>query len=116
DSVGRPCVTIEGLDPPVSESHATALALVLHELATNAVKYGALSAEGGRIAIVVKEERQGYRLDWRETGGPPVVEPESGAGFGSGLIRRLAALQLGHEPELHWAATGLEVTIRVTVK
>lgn len=116
DHEGRLCVTVEGFDPPVTESHATALALVLHELATNAVKHGALSCEGGRIAIRVVEEPGGYHLFWRESGGPPVMEPAGGTGFGSGLIRRLAALQLGHEPQLHWAAAGLEVTVRVTVK
>jgi two-component sensor histidine kinase len=64
--------------------------LLVHELATNAVKYGALSNDVGRVAINWSIEGRGelatYRLAWRESGGPPVREPEK-RGFGSKLIR-----------------------------
>lgn len=116
DEACEPRIAITGDDPPVTEQQATALALVLHELATNAVKHGALSVETGRVVIAVADEPGGYRLSWREEGGPPVAEPAGVKGFGSGLVRRLAVLQLGHEPQFHWHREGLEVAVRVAVK
>ncbi|UTP38337.1 PAS domain S-box protein [Phenylobacterium sp. LH3H17] len=65
---------------------AVSLVMVLHELATNAAKYGALSAPGGDVAIDWSMEPQGLRIVWRESGGPPVSPPQR-EGFGSRLIR-----------------------------
>jgi two-component sensor histidine kinase len=65
----------------------TVLALVFHELATNAAKYGALSAQGGRLEISWWTSGERIALDWLESGGPPVSEP-SRRGFGSNLIER----------------------------
>ena len=70
---------------------AVALAMVIHELSTNALKYGAFSTEEGAVDITwtLREEGEERRLevDWTERGGPPVAEPEK-TGFGSRLIRR----------------------------
>jgi two-component sensor histidine kinase len=63
------------------------LALVVHELATNAAKYGALSREEGRVEIKWREEKSDVLIEWTETGGPPVVAPEKRS-FGSNLIER----------------------------
>jgi PAS domain S-box-containing protein len=81
---------IDGPDITVGPKGALSLSLVLHELATNAVKYGSLSNESGRIKLDWKVEGSGpeavFRLVWEEAGGPPVKEP-SRKGFGSKLIR-----------------------------
>jgi two-component sensor histidine kinase len=74
----------------VSPAGAVALGLVLHELATNAVKYGALSSDSGKVAVAWAITEQGaerhVRLEWRESGGPE-VEIRDHEGFGSGLIK-----------------------------
>ncbi len=89
------------------------ISLLLHELATNAVKYGSLSRDGGRVALrwqVEKaEEDPELRLDWRETGGPAVAEP-SHRGFGSKLIRTgLAGIG---QVNLQYNVSGLEAEFR----
>lgn len=85
----------------VGAKTALSLSLLLHELATNALKYGALSVEGGRVEIVWTLEDDVFRLVWREEGGPPATRPER-RGFGSRLIEmgingaRSTALDYGH--------------------
>lgn len=82
-------VAIDGPDLRLGPQAALSIALVLHELGTNAVKYGALSCAVGRVDIVwSRAEAEEPRLvfQWRESGGPPVSEPEQ-TGFGSRLIR-----------------------------
>ncbi len=79
---------IEGSAVKVTSDTALALNMALHELATNAVKYGALAQSQGRIAIrwFPDPDRPGFvRLIWTESGGPPRLEPES-SGFGSRLL------------------------------
>jgi PAS domain S-box-containing protein len=93
-----------------------ALALVLHELATNAVKHGALSAPEGRVRVGWEVgEANGarrLRLRWEERGGPPVAPPVS-HGFGTELIEHVATDELGVRPELTFAPEGLEAEITV---
>ena len=93
-----------------------ALALVLHELATNAVKHGALSTPEGRVGVGwAVEETDGVRrlrLRWRERGGPRVAPPAS-HGFGTLLIERAAARELGGPAELTFAPEGLGAGITV---
>jgi two-component sensor histidine kinase len=75
----------------VAPQSAVTLAMLLHELSTNAVKYGSLSVPGGAVALSWAEQMEGDRaalvLSWRETGGPPVRKPTR-KGFGSRLIER----------------------------
>jgi len=81
---------ISGPDTTLSPEDFVPLALALHELATNAVKYGALSNDSGRVTISwvpVEEERPKVLLTWRESAGPTVTPP-SKAGFGATLIER----------------------------
>jgi two-component sensor histidine kinase len=96
-----------------------ALALVLHELTTNAVKYGALSREGGSIHLswVLKEMENGrnFEMVWRETGGPPVVPPAH-RGFGSILIEQSLSYALGGEADIRYEPEGLVACFRVTLK
>jgi two-component sensor histidine kinase len=95
---------------------AIALAMGLHELATNAVKYGALSAPEGRVKInwqvaAQAGERPELTLRWRELGGPKVLIPTR-RGFGSRLIERGLAAELGGGAEMVFAPSGLQCVIR----
>jgi PAS domain S-box-containing protein len=85
---------IEGAAVWLAPRAALALALALHELGTNAAKYGALSTERGRVAIDWAAEGKRLRLVWKESGGPAVVEPQR-RGFGSRLIERGLQSDLG---------------------
>jgi PAS domain S-box-containing protein len=102
----QPRFEVDG--PPVwlSPRAALALALALHELGTNAAKHGALSREEGRIEVRWREDGDRLRLDWKETGGPPVEVP-AGRGFGSRLIEQGLSADLGGSARLHFEADGL---------
>jgi two-component sensor histidine kinase len=103
--------------PPVwiAPRAALALALALHELGTNAAKYGALSRDGGRVSIAWREA-PGDRLvvEWKEKGGPP-VEPPARRGFGSRLIERGLAGDLGGTARLAFEPDGLRCTIEAAL-
>jgi two-component sensor histidine kinase len=91
--------------------------MALHELGTNAVKYGSLSQEGGTVTIawsVQREEEIRLFLRWTETGGPPVTPPTR-TGFGSRLIERSLARELAGEVQLLFAPTGVVCTIEAPV-
>lgn len=84
------------------------VSMVLHELATNAVKYGALSRPEGRVELSWHQAPSGMlTLCWRERGGPPVMGPPTRQGFGSRLIRTTLQGQLGGEARFDWAPEGL---------
>ena len=94
---------------------AVALAMALHELWTNASKYGALSVEDGRIELTwgpMDDEEQRLRIVWREIGGPPVAPPAR-VGFGSKLIERVLAHELDGAASLDFRPDGLVCTIEV---
>jgi PAS domain S-box-containing protein len=92
------------LEPPVAQS----LAMVLHELVTNAAKYGALSAPEGRVAIAWERRPSGRLvLYWNETDGPLITTPPKRRGFGTGLIERTVRNQLDGEVHLDWSRNGL---------
>lgn len=78
---------LDGPDAVLSDAQFTGIALVLHELATNAMKHGALSRASGRVALVWRIEGPQLRMQWTETGGPPVEVPQS-HGFGLTLLLR----------------------------
>lgn len=93
------------------------LAMVIHELATNAAKYGALSVPEGQVALCWSQERGGagsfLRLCWVETGGPPVAGKPSLMGFGSMLIWGTVTNQLDGMIEKDWQPSGLVCTLTV---
>jgi PAS domain S-box-containing protein len=93
---------------------ALALAMALHELGTNAAKYGALSVEGGRVSIAWTAEDDRLRLEWRESGGPP-VEPPTRRGFGSRLIERGLEADLGGRAALRFDPAGLRCEIEASL-
>jgi two-component sensor histidine kinase len=82
----------------------------VHELCTNAIKYGALSAEAGRVEIAWSADQGQFHWTWRERGGPPVATPAQ-TGFGSRLIERSLAAQLSAEVRLNYEPAGLVCTI-----
>lgn len=88
------------------------LGMILHELSTNSLKYGALSAAGGEVAIDwTPRGEAGWRLTWTEGGGPAVAVPQRN-GFGSRLINRLAT-EIGGAVVFHWRPEGLVVELSV---
>lgn len=91
------------LEPGTAQS----LSLALHELATNAIKYGAWSVPGGRVELEGKVlGARGLALTWRESHGPPVETPQR-KGFGSLLLNRAFAYETGGKVELDWRPEGL---------
>jgi len=88
------------------------ISLLIHELATNAAKYGALSRDTGRVDVSWTVQPGGeLRLEWREHGGPAVPATPANQGFGSTLIRELVRRQLHGEADLSWPASGLQLTL-----
>lgn len=79
---------------------------MLHELATNALKHGALGVPGGRVEVNWKIQRGKFRLSWREVDGPAVASPAR-RGFGSSLLERAVAYELQGRADLKFAAKGL---------
>ena len=104
---------MSGDDVLVDDRSATPLALLFHELATNAAKYGALSVMTGTIELAIRHQGEMVRLCWREEGGPPLKAPPDHAGFGSQLVELSAVRQLGGQVARDWKPEGLVVTIDV---
>ncbi|RWX79279.1 HAMP domain-containing protein [Neorhizobium lilium] len=106
-------VDVQGEDFVLKAEAVQNLGLVLHELATNSVKYGALSAQHGTVRIAwtsLDEPAQGgpmLRLSWEEQGGPPVKEP-SETGFGTTIIKRHAAASFAGQVEVNFRREGLQ--------
>ncbi len=92
------------------------MALVLHELATNAVKYGALSIPGGQLDIDAKITETGDAvIDWQERGGP-LVSPPSRIGFGTALLDRSVPYDLGGQSEVSYAPAGVTARFRLPAR
>ncbi|BAK65720.1 putative signaling protein [Sphingobium sp. SYK-6] len=107
---GVPRLVISGDDAPVPDRLVTSLALLFHELATNATKYGSLSVPGGRVELSVRGSEQETEISWLELGGPATSMPAE-KGFGSRLLD-LAARELG-AIERRWEVDGLRVILRM---
>jgi PAS domain S-box-containing protein len=105
---------IEGPGLWLAPRSALALALALHELGTNAAKYGALSVDGGVVDVVWQEADGIFRLDWKERGGPAVVAPTR-RGFGSRLIEQGLGADLGGEARIAFEPDGLRCTVEAAV-
>lgn len=96
----------------IGESAATAVALVIHELATNSVKYGALSADTGQLDVACAAEDSQVTIVWTERGGPPVRAPQTD-GFGVQLLARTIQSKFNGAIEHDWSPEGLIVTLRL---
>ena len=97
----------------VGEKSATTLALVVHELATNSMKYGALSSKEGTIGIDCRAVNGEVEIVWTENGGPPTSKP-SRAGFGTKLVVSSLSDQLGGTIAASWPPTGAIVTLKMS--
>ena len=107
-------IRMTGPTVPLSPRLAVVLSMIVHEIATNAAKYGALSNEAGRVTleweVIGDTPEPRLRLIWTETGGPPVTAPVQ-RGFGSRLIERSARDQLGGEATVDFLPRGVVCTV-----
>lgn len=103
-------VDVAGPHVTLASERALGLAMAIHELATNAVKYGALSVPEGRVSIVWAHEDGSFRFEWIETNGPDVVKPET-SGFGSRLLERVIPAYFNGKAERDFAASGFTYTL-----
>lgn len=109
-------VAISGPDISLAPNDAMSLGLAIHELATNAAKYGALSVEEGRVLVAWRLLRPEIaEVHWREQGGPPVKEPAK-RGFGRDLIEKIVAHELNSRVELEFHVEGVECRLQVPVR
>jgi PAS domain S-box-containing protein len=112
--------TIDGPDVTLTPTTTQAVAMALHELVTNAVKYGALSSPNGHVSVNWDRlQHEGavphVRIEWRETGGPPVTSP-SKHGYGTSLIRELIPHELGGTVDLAFVSDGVRCKIDVPIE
>ena len=105
-------ITIAGPDVSLEPRTAQTLALAVHELSTNAAKYGGLSVQPGRVAVDWELQPHGLLLRWTESGGP-TTQPPAAPGFGIRLIGASIERQLAGEAVFHWRPEGLHCTLRV---
>lgn len=110
---GNSRIAMRGADVMVDDKGATPLALVIHELATNAAKYGALSTSEGRVTVDISDNGGQLELVWAENGGPPIISSPTRHGFGTDLADLSVSRQLGGEILKEWAREGLRVTMRL---
>ncbi len=102
--------TVEGPALRIGPKCAVALSMAVHELTTNAIKYGALSAEAGHVDVSWSTADGRFRWEWRERGGPPAEKPAR-TGFGTRMIERALAMQLSGMVTIDYPPTGLTCTI-----
>ncbi|WP_291570059.1 sensor histidine kinase [Bradyrhizobium sp.] len=112
-------IRMSGPKVPLSPRLAVVLSMIVHEIATNAAKYGALSNDTGTVRldweIIAEHSRQKLRLIWAESGGPHVVAPVQ-RGFGSRLIERSARDQLGGEATVDFLPHGVVYTVTCSLE
>jgi two-component sensor histidine kinase len=95
----------------VGEKTASTLAMVVHELATNSVKHGALSTDTGSLDLSGRTEEDEVHLVWSETGGPQIDHEPEMTGFGSRMVLRSVSGQLGGSLSYDWQPSGLVATL-----
>jgi len=111
---------IEGSDEVLTAEAGQAIAMVLHELATNAAKYGALSCNDGRVSVRWRQKRNGQTdslvcINWEESGGPSVVH-ENRVGYGSSVIRELIPHELDGTVDLVYAFEGVRCNLEFSTR
>ncbi|NGM18882.1 PAS domain S-box protein [Roseomonas stagni] len=105
--------TLRGSPVVVPAAAAQPLTMLVHELATNAMKHGALSVESGRLLVTWRVEDGALHLGWIETGGPAIAAPPARSGFGTRVLDGTARAQLGGSITLDWRPEGLACHITV---
>ena len=113
---GSDRAVIRGPEVSIGGDAVTSLALVFHELATNAAKYGALSTPSGRVQVSWTVTKKTLSVEWKERGGPAVHGPPAREGFGSLLARRSMAGQLNGQLAFDWEKDGLTVKLSAAME
>jgi PAS domain S-box-containing protein len=108
-------IELDGDSIPISPPAAQGMALAIHELATNAAKYGALSTVEGRVSVRWRVEQDWLVLRWTETGGPPVTPPTR-KGFGTAVIQRALQGSVGGTSEVEWRLEGVVCMLRLPLR
>ena len=98
----------------VGETAATSLALVVHELATNSIKYGSLSTAAGTLNVFCLADGHEVEITWRERGGPEVLPPAGHGGYGRRLVNSAVTGQLGGSIDFKWLSEGIVVVLRTS--
>ena len=116
---GSERVRVDGPEVQLTARQVQNFALALHELTTNAVKYGALSVPDGRVnlswSVLEGEDGPALRLSWRELGGPP-VEPPPRKGFGTRLIERGLTGQVGGVLAINYPPEGVTCVVEAPLR
>jgi two-component sensor histidine kinase len=108
-------IVLDGPEIELAPATAQTLALVIHELATNAAKYGSLSVETGRVSISWFVQDEGIEIVWQEDQGPPVAEPTA-RGFGTRSVIASVESQLGGRAAFDWRQAGLVCILAVPLR
>lgn len=111
----QPAVLISGSDSSLTGDAVVSLALVIHELASNALKHGSLSVADGSVSISSRISHGELRLVWHEIGGPTVTHPPQRHGFGSTLFERALPSLAGSRLDRRWARDGLVATLIIPI-
>ncbi len=112
----RPRIVLDGPDVVIAPNDALSLGLLIHELVTNAAKFGALSNDSGTLSLSwTLANAQLLQFEWREAGGPPVI-PAQRRGFGSDLIEKVISRELHSDIKLVYAPSGVRCTFMVPVR
>ena len=106
-------IMVAGDDVTIDDRSATPIALLFHELATNATKYGGLSTELGSVTVTVSAQNGSVAITWCEAGGPAITEPAALDGFGTQLIEMSAVRQLDGTIARQWRSEGLVVALTI---
>jgi two-component sensor histidine kinase len=101
-------------DVLAGEGSITTLALVVHELATNSIKYDALSKASGKLDVSCTADDSNVVIVWTEKGGPPVAAARGKEGFGSKLVKNSIISQLGGSIAFDWPVEGVIATLRMS--
>jgi PAS domain S-box-containing protein len=109
-------VSLNGPELPIGGSAVTSLALLLHEFATNAAKYGALASPSGCVRVDWSAEKDEFALTWKERGGPPVDGQPQCEGFGSLLAHRIVVGQFGGRLFHDWKPEGLTIHLSLPIE
>ena len=116
-AAGDASITVEGPDIALSAKQALALSITIHELATNATKYGAFSTSTGTVSVswsISDADPHAFTLSWSENGGPHVETP-SRKGFGSRMIERMLAADFNGKVDIHYHPAGIRCHLQGTI-
>jgi two-component sensor histidine kinase len=105
-------ITLNGPEVALRSAAAQSLALAIHELSTNAAKYGALSSIDGRLVVEWALADGRLTIDWQEMDGPPVAKPER-RGFGTNILLGSVEKQLSGVVKMDWNSSGLRCRISI---